>query len=50
MSKIEQDNRAALAALFAGRYSVRIDSGEVYVLGSGGWLYFGHINAPGLFA
>lgn len=49
MHQIEQMNRAMLANRYPGAFSVRIDSGEVYVLGNKGWIYFGHIDNPKLF-
>lgn len=49
MQPTEKLNRAILANRYPGKFSVRIDSGEVYILGDGGWSYFGHIDNPKLF-
>lgn len=48
--RTEQANRRELAKRYGqGNFSVRIDSGEVLILSSGGWSYFGHIDNPKLF-
>lgn len=49
MRQIEKLNRAVLANRYPGAFSVRIDSGEIYVRGDNGWRYFGNIDNPKLF-